>query len=139
MDIKISGIGFQGKKEVLYGLTKAAKIARVSEQTDKAYITSRMAMTKYEEMAAYDASMKAYMDMVIKDSGFKSVAKNANDKDLSVIKEILAPKQTEHGLVEPIKKFSETLNTVINNNYKSKAKTKAMCSVADELLQKLKS
>jgi hypothetical protein len=115
MDLKINALNFQGKKEVLYGLQKAAKIARASEYSNKAYTMSRMGMTKYEERAAYDASMKAYLDMALRDSEFKETTKKINLSELFELHEILKPEQTEHALVQPMNKFKSVADDVINS------------------------
>ena len=138
MDLRINGIGFQGKKEILYGLTKAAQKAKDIEYYNQPAIAYRITTGQIELKAIKEASMKAYMDMAIRDSQFISVVKNATDKDLSYIKGLLAKEQTEHSIVEPMKKFSDTIENVVINNYGGKAK-ESMMSLVRELLQKLKS
>ena len=135
MDLRISGIGFQGKKEVLYGLTKAAQKAKDIEYYSQPAIAMRISKDKLQ--AEQNASMQAYLDMVLRDSEFKSVVKNSTDKDLSYIKALLAKEQTEHSIVEPMKKFSESINYLVNKNYFGKAH-ESMTSLVSELLQKLK-
>ena len=137
MDLKISSVGFQGKKEVLYALTKAAQKSKDIEYYNQLAIASRITTGQIKSQAVNEASMKAYMDMAVRDSEFKNVVKKATDKDLSYIKALLAKEQTEHSIVEPMKKFSEAINDVVNNNYGGKAK-EFVNSLVNELLIKLK-
>ena len=138
MDIRTNGIGFQGKKEVLYALTKAAKKSKDFEYYNQPYIAARTITDRLVIQASQNASMKAYMDMALRDTEFKNVVKNATNKDLSQIKALLAPEKTEHSIVEPMKKFTEAINDVIINDYGSRAK-ESMSAYVRELLQKLKS
>ena len=137
MDIKINPINFSGKKEVLYAITKAAEKAKDFEYYNQASIASRNMTSKIELQAIKEASMKAYLDMAIRDSEFKSVVKKATPVELAYIKGLLAPKKTEHSLVEPMKKFSETIEDVVINNYGGKSQ-ETVISYVRELLQKLK-
>ena len=135
MDLKISSINFQGKKEVLYALTKAAQKAKNYEYYAQPAIASRCKSDTLQ--VSNNASMQAYLDMALRDSDFKNVVKNGTDKDFSFIRKLLAPEQTQHSYVEPMKKFSEAVNEVINNNYGGKA-WESMLTFSRELLQKLK-
>lgn len=120
MDIKINNISFQGKSEILYGLTKAAKIARSSELAQKAYTTSRNGMTKFEELTAYDASMRAYFDMVTKDSEFPEIVKNLlNPEEIKPIKNILKEENIEHGTIQPLSLFCKKMIDVAAKNQRS--------------------
>lgn len=136
MDLKINGVGFQGKKEILYGLTKAAQNAREYETNQTAYLASRIQMRKSEEQAYKKGMMNAYFDMATNDLDYIKVVKNPPAKDLKLIKKILAPFQTEHGTVEPMKIFTSTINDVVNASYTSKSVIRTLTA---ELLSKLKS
>ena len=136
MDLKINGIGFQGKKEILYGLTKAAQNAREYETNQTAYLASRIQMRKSEEQAYKKGMMNAYFDMATHDLDYIKVVKNPPAKDLKLIKKILAPFQTEHGTVEPMKIFTSAINDVVNASYTSKSVIRTLTA---ELLSKLKS
>jgi len=136
MDLRINGIGFQGKKEILYGLTKAAQNAREYETNQTAYLASRIQMRKSEEQAYKKGMMNAYFDMATHDLDYIKVVKNPPAKDLKLIKKILAPFQTEHGTVEPMKIFTSTINDVVNASYTSKSVIRTLTA---ELLSKLKS
>ena len=135
MDLKINSIAFQGKKEVLYALTKAAQKSKDFEYYNQPAIASRIPTDRLH--AAQNATICAYLDMALRDSEFKSVVVKAKDKDLSYIKELLAPEMTEHSLVEPMKKFSKSLNETVNANYGGKTK-ETMTAFVHELLHKLK-
>ena len=138
MDLKVNGISFQGKREILYGLTKAAQNAREYEINQTAYLASRIQLKRGEEQAYKKASINAYLDMVIHDNNFANVVKDVRGKDLIPIKKILAPFQTEHGTVEPMKIFSSALDNIVSNYYFGKAYYDLMKSHANELLSKLK-
>ena len=86
MNISTNNINFSGKQEILYGLKKAATFAKSLEVCTNAYTTSRMAMTKYEERAAYNASIRAYLDMIYNDSNFAASINNFSQKDLKTIR-----------------------------------------------------
>ena len=136
MDLRINGVGFQGKKEVIYGLTKAAQNAREYETNQTAYLASRIQMRKSEEQAYKKGMMNAYFDMATNDLDYIKVVKNPPAKDLKLIKKILAPFQTEHGTVEPMKIFTSAINDVVNASYTSKSVIRTLTA---ELLSKLKS
>ena len=138
MDLRINGTGFQGKREILYGLKKAAQNAKEYEMNQTAYIASRIQMRKYEEQASKKASINAYLDMVVYDSNFASFIENVHGKDLKPIKKILASFQTEHGTVEPMKTFSSAYESVIGNSYLSKL-DESFKLLINELLSRLKS
>ena len=136
MDLKISGVGFQGKKEILYALTKAAQKSKDFEYYSQPAIASRM--PTYKLQASQTASISAYLDMALIDSEFRDVVTKATDKDLAEIKQFLAPERTEHSLVEPMKKFSKSMTDTVNNNYGGKTR-ETMTAFVHDLLQKLKS
>ena len=136
MDLRINGIGFKGKKEILYGLKKAAQNAREYETNQTAYLASRIQMRKYEEQAYKKGMMNAYLDMATNDLDYIKVVKNPPVKDLKLIKKILAPFQTEHGTVEPMKIFTSAINDVVNASYRPESD---VISSTKELLSKLKS
>ena len=138
MDLKINGIGFQGKKEILYGLTKAAQNAREYETTQTAYIASRIQMRRGDEQAYKKGAINAYLDMVVRDVNFANVIENVHGKDLKPIKRMLAPFQTEHGTVEPMKAFSSAYESAIDNSYWIKI-NESFKILTNELLSKLKS
>ena len=138
MDLKVSGIGFQGKREILYGLTKAAQSAREYETNQTAYIASRIQMNKYEEQAYKKGTINAYLDMVVRDCSFANVIENIHGKDLKPIKRMLAPFETEHGIVEPMKTFSSAFENAIDNSYWIKI-NESFKILTKELLRKLKS
>ena len=139
MDLKVSGISFQGKQEILYGLTKAAQNAREYETNQTAYIASRIHMNKHEEQAYKKASINAYLDMVVHDINFANVVKDVRGKDLRPIKKILTPFETEHGTVEPMKIFSSAIDNIVGNSYFGKAYYEFIKLHTNELLSKLKS
>lgn len=114
MDISIDNIGFQGKREVYYGLQKAAKIAKTAELNKKGFITSRYAMTKSEERMAYNASVRAYLDMALRDEAFSKTIEELKSKELYALQEILKPEKTQYGLVNPMDTFTPVLNDVLN-------------------------
>ena len=138
MDLRISGIGFQGKKEILYGLTKAAQNAKEYETNQKAYLASRIQMRKFEEQAYKKGAINAYLDMVVRDINFANVIENVHGKDLTPIKRLLTPFQTEHGTVEPMKTFSSAYKNAIDNSYWIKI-NESFKILTNELLSKLKS
>ena len=118
MDFKVQNVTFGGKQEIMYGLTKAAKISKISALSNKAYTASRIGATKYEQRAAYEASMSAYTDMVINDSEFTyAVDELITHKDIKTLQDILKPITTEHGYIQPQSVFEEVLKNTANQKY----------------------
>ena len=135
MELKINSVSFQGKKEVLYALTKAAQKSKDFEYYNQPAIASRIPSDKLQ--TAQNSAINAYLDMALRDSEFKNVVIKSTNKDLSYIKELLATEKTEHSLVEPMKKFTSSLHTVVSANYAGKKK-ETMIAIIHELQQKLK-
>ena len=123
MDISVNNVNFSGKKEILYGLKKASKYAKSFELCENAYSTSRMAMTKYEERAAYSAAIKAYLDMIINDAEFSSTVKNLKKSDLKEIRGILRETDTEHGIIHPLNKIKNGISDIMQTQKISKEKS----------------
>lgn len=134
MDLKINNINFQGKKEILYGLKKAASLTRTYELTNKAYVASRIGMTKYEEMTAYRSSIRAYFDMVTNDTDFSDVINNSMSKgDILVLKNLLKPQTTEHGRIEPLQKFIKEAVDIAQINRRGQEVLNALDKLAETL------
>jgi len=115
MDLKISGIGFQGKKEILYGLTKTAQKAKDFEYYSQPAIAARLSVSLHDKQAALDASMKAYLDMVLRDEAFIKTIQEIKPSELYVLHELLQPEQTQHSLVRPANKFKPIMNEVLSS------------------------
>ena len=107
MNISTNNTVFSGRQEILYGLKKAANCAKSLELCTNAYSTSRMAMTKYEERMAYNASMRAYLDMIFNDSEFITSVNSFKTKDLNKIRTILKEECNQHGTINPLKVMKE--------------------------------
>ena len=134
MNISTNPTNFSGKQEILYGLRKAAQHAKSLDLCTKAYSTSRIAMTKYEERTAYNASIKAYLDMIFNDRDFVNSVNTFNKKELRQIRNILKEEKTEHGIIQPLEVLKEHFGSLIKSQKYSPAQnTKA----ASELLEKL--
>ena len=116
MDLKINNICFKGKYEILYGLKNAAAISKTAALAQKNYIQSRVFMTKFEQRTAYDASLRAYLDMVTIDKEFADSVNNFNSEELKYVIETLSPIETDSGVVKPFDIFKKTLLDVMKMN-----------------------
>ena len=134
MNISTDPTGFSGRQEILYGLRKAAQCAKSLDLCTKAYSTSRMAMTKYEERTAYNASMRAYLDMVLNDSEFVNSAFSFNKRDLCKIRNILKEEKTEHGTIQPLEVLKEHFASLIKSRKSVSAEKKDAVSKLFNLL-----
>ena len=137
MLVRVDAVGFEGKKEILYGLTKAAQQAKDIEYYSQPSLGGRLS-SKASIITAKNASMKAYLDMAINDGEFKNVVSSVSERDMSYIKALLVSEKTEHSFVEPMKRFAEKINEVLNEKYSSKAR-ESMSFYINQLLQKIKS
>ena len=131
MNLRVNNVNFSGKTEILYGLKKAAKISQSMEYTKKAYISSRLGMSKLEEMTAYEASMRAYLDMAVHDSEFVNVINHSlTQEDIKSLKNIVKPQVTEHGTIEPLNDFYSTAKDVTKRKEKDiKEAIKNLCNL----------
>ena len=128
MDLKVNNINFSGKREILYGLTQASKYAQTMEYGRTAY------KGKINDHLVFNASMRAYLDMVTKDDVFYNVVRNLTQKDLLPIKENLQELVTQHGTLKPFGIFKDALENVIKNERNNSATKK---TASDELLKLL--
>lgn len=125
---------FKGKKEILYGLAKAATNVRKQEIYNRIYANR---MSHAERIAIQETSAKAYIDCAMHDAEFVTSVKGFSKQDLFLIKKELSEFHTERGVIEPLEKFSELILDNINS-FSGKTKNAISQSVA-ELLIKLKS
>ena len=113
MDIKVSNINFFGKKEVLYGLTKAAR----NIHSCSLYQHPRLMMHgENRGIIKYETAASAYLDMVTKDESFVDAIKNFNKSDLKEIADNLKPIEVQHFKIEPLKDFCDMFEYIMNVN-----------------------
>lgn len=113
MDLKVNAINFQGKKEVIYGLKKAAQKAKDFEYYKQPAIAMRIRTDNLQ--TAQNASMQAYLDMVLRDEAFEQTIKEMKISDLRYLQCILMPEQTQHSIVRPMDKLKEAIHFTLNN------------------------
>ena len=133
--MRTDGISFTGKQEIIYGIKKAAGIARQMELQDKAYTRLRFFSSKDTEKAVNKAKLDAYLDMVTKDGDFANAIWELSQKDLRQSRNLLMEKQTEHGIIKPFDVFVSAMKDVMSRN---KTDSKENKNILDILLYKLK-
>ena len=132
MDIKINGIGFHGKKEVIYGLTKAAQKAKDIEYYSQPVIASKMTTDKL--IAGQEASMNAYMDMALRDESFEKTVHDLKLSELYYLVAVLKPEQTQYSVVRPMNKFKQSIALILGTIGKARSKVEP---AVDELYKQL--
>lgn len=131
MDLKVNSLGFQGKKEVLYGLNNAANAIH----SYSVYRQPRlMQYGENKNLAKYEISAKAYLDMVTKDSGFAKSVSKFNAEELKIAKEHLEPYSIGTYNANPIEYFKEFIESVMHANNTNSVRGKHALEV---LLEKL--
>ena len=114
MNLTTNSINFNGKKEVLYGLKKAAQEARNIE-TNRALSQGPRGINKTEEIAQNKAAMNAYLDMTINDDAFiKTASDIANYKQqVSSVRNILRESNIQSKVIKPFETFSQAISNII--------------------------
>ena len=112
MDIKINSTNFSGAKEVIYGLTKAAQKAKNYEYYNQPAIAACLTCSKEHMQTANEASMKAYLDMALRDQTFAKAIDNIRASELYILHNLLKPEQTQYTTVKPMNKFKEAIQEV---------------------------
>ena len=128
MDLKITSTNFQGKKEILYGLTKAADNVHSYSMYNQPRLL-RFGENKKSEL--YKIAAKTYLDMVTKDSEFVKTINSVTQKELIHIKSFL---ETQSNGVKPFEHFKILLNDVMNRNgFNSATKKNAERTLLEKL------
>ena len=113
MDLSISNTSFGGKKEVLYGISKAAN----NVHSFGVYQQPRlMRFGENPNIAKYEAAARAYMDMFTKDDSFIKTVKNIDRKDLAAEREMLKEQGQTVSKYNPMPYFKEFLETTMQRN-----------------------
>ena len=130
MDLKVNSISFNGKKEILYGLNKASKLAQAIEFSKTSYKDG----IKREDGRICVAAMCSYLDMVTKDSIFSNTAKIFTQKELQPVKDNLKELSTQYGTIKPYDLFKNALENIVK---KERRNYPAKRIAANELLELL--
>ena len=120
MDIKVNSIGFRGKKEVLYGLKKAAERAKNIEYYNQPSIVSRMNSGAQSYTTAQKGAMQAYLDMALHDEAFEKTIQEMNISEFYSLQALLQPEVTEHSCVRPFNKFKQVITETLNDFHGNK-------------------
>lgn len=116
MNISINNINFSGRKEVMYGLNKAANNTRNAE-TCKALMQGPRPLNKYLEEKSNEAASNAYMLMATYDDSFYSTLKEYDIEELNKLKEILKPAVLQYAKINPLSFFKKTMiNSLVQHN-----------------------
>ena len=114
MNITTNNVNFNGRKEVLYGLKKAAQEARNIE-TNRVLSQGPRGVNKVEEITQNKAAMNAYLDMVVNDDAFIKTADDiANYKqEVYSIRKILRESSVQSKAIKPFEAFSKAFSNII--------------------------
>jgi len=111
MDLKVNQVNFQGKREIMYGLTKAAD----NVHSYSVYQQPRLLkLGENKNAEKYEVAAKAYLDMVVNDREFESFVTYTDKKKLqNIFKQYLTP--LEDG-IKPLEFFGTFLRDVMSKN-----------------------
>ena len=108
--MQLNNVSFTGKKEVIYGLTKATKEAKEAQINQLLSMGPKALESKSLNSKNNIAAMNAYVDMVVNDSSFKETIEN------------IAPGKETREMRQNLKYFNSYLilkNAIINKEKKS--------------------
>jgi len=109
MDLKINSTAFTGNKEIIYGLTKAAKEVNSYSKCIQPHMQK---LGENRNIPIHEAKAKAYLDMVVNDSEFEYFTVGSGVITLQkAVKDYLAPLNSG---VKPFDYFMEFLHEVLN-------------------------
>lgn len=106
MNLSINNVNFSGRKEVMYGIKRAAVEARCAE-VNRSYSFEPRTMNREFDRRSNMGALFAYSDMVVRDSSFTdSIKEIVENKDfMSSLRNLLAPIKMTHGKINPLEKF----------------------------------
>ncbi len=108
MNISTTNVNFNGKKEVIYGLKKAAQEAKNIE-TARSLGFGPRPIRRESDIYTAEGKMNAYLDMAVNDSDFsKTIEELITKKDPinKSFKETLQKKPVQFGEVNPMAIFT---------------------------------
>ena len=119
MNLTINNTNFNGKQEVIYGLTRASYKAKQIEMFKNLAKGPRPINTS-EDINRTRAAMEAYLDMTINDDSFNRTVVDiaAKREDVSSIRENLVEQNLPNGIIKPFETFTNALRNVISENKK---------------------
>ena len=111
----INNISFTGRREVLYGLEKAAKSASEYEIYS---MNSRgpYSVTDLRQVYAAKAKTDAYMDMIYHDEAFSEAVSNIPEKLIYKLKTLLSPFKDGFNFRNPKKALEDSFKTVSDHD-----------------------
>lgn len=99
-----NNITFTGRKEVIYGLTKASEEAKDAEVDRLMSIGAFASPSRNAKAQKHTSAMKAYVDMVVHDDAFVDTMKNIKrDKETKPIRDNLKNMDTYLNLKNAIR------------------------------------
>lgn len=108
MNISVNSVNFNGKREVLYGLSMAAKETRNAEMF-KVLMQGPRPMNRHTEARTSEALSKAYLVMSAYDDSFYSTIKNISEDECQNLKADLKPEILQYGAINPLESFKKVL------------------------------
>ncbi len=108
MDMSINKINFGSKREVMYGLSMAAKEARNAEIC-RALSQGPRPLNRFAEGKTSEALLNAYMDMSTFDDTFYNSIKDCDNAICDNLKEALKPEKLQFSELNPLRLFKKSM------------------------------
>ena len=115
MNISATNVNFNGRKEVVYGLRKAAQEA-YNIEINRSHAFGPHPMHLEHLINKSEGKMNAYLDMAANDESFaKTIGDLASEKlTAGFFKDVLQPTSVPFGKINPLKVFSEGIQEAVS-------------------------
>ena len=122
----MNNITFTGRREVVYGLEKAAVFSKKTEKNKAALIGPRPNLFNRDALAKDMLSIHNYLDMATYDDAFVNTISHYEQKDLNSLANLLKPFYVQNSEYNPINIFKQILTEASNNNILSEERQKIL-------------
>ena len=110
MQVRTTNINFNGKEEVIYGLTKASREAQKIGK-NRLYGFGPRPIAKDYEINYSQGALKAYCDMVVNDKSFLETISNLPQNIIKKIKKDLNPLKNIYDSTYPHEDFVKAIKS----------------------------
>lgn len=116
MNLSTNNINFEGKKEIIYGLKKAAQESK-KIAVNESYNYGPRPINKSNDIALSKGALSAYFDMIMNDRFInQGIKEAAEDKELmSFLKETLCEQTANNIKINPLTIFANNLKQCSKN------------------------
>ncbi len=132
MNISINNTCFQGKREVVYAMSMAAKEACNTEVCRALAHGPRPLYNRISEAKISEALTNAYMTMATFDDSFYSTLKNCDDSFCENLKQALNPEKLQFCEINPLRLFKKSMIKCL-----SEQKKHVDTGILDEFFEKI--